>query len=204
MNATKNVFAVLVALGLSILLFSCDKKEDPTENPNGSEFLGGTDQWKIEGDAQGGEIADPFYSPIEGLDNSGYVYATDDVAGGVWYFVAPSKFRGDKSAYFNGNINFWLIQKSALSNQFDGKDIIVDGGAKGKLIYRHFSYPGTSWTFYQIVLNSSDNWLDEFGNKATDAKIQSVLSGITKLSIRGEFETGSDTGGLDSFAFEAQ
>ncbi|MDP1815349.1 MAG: laminin B domain-containing protein [Leadbetterella sp.] len=204
MNATKNVSAVLAALGLSLILFSCVKQEESVESPNGSEFLDGTDQWKIEGDAQGGETLDPFYSPIEGLDNSGYVYATDDVTGGVWYFVAPSKFRGNKSAYFNGTMEFWLIQKSALSNQFYDDDIIIEGGANGKLIYSHSSYPGTSWTFYQIVLNSSDNWLDENGNKATDAKIQSVLSGISKLSIRGEFETGSDTGGLDSFAFEAQ
>lgn len=187
---------------LAISLSSCKKDEEkPTENSNSTEFYEGTDQWKIEGDAQGGEVFDPSYSPIEGLDNTGYVYAEDDVAGGVWYFVAPSKYRGDKSKYFNGEINFWLIQVSALADQFNDEDVIIEGGANEKLIYYHNSYPGATWTNYRIVLNNSSGWLDENGTLATNDKIKSVLSNITKLSIRGEFENGSDTGGLDSFSF---
>tara|TARA_R110000868_G_scaffold408319_2_gene691276 strand:- start:3937 stop:4524 length:588 start_codon:yes stop_codon:yes gene_type:complete len=61
-----------------------------------SGFSEDADGWTIVGDAQGGSNIEASYSPFEGLDDSGYIYAEDRVTGGYWYFSAPEKFRGDK------------------------------------------------------------------------------------------------------------
>ena len=172
-----------------------------TETSNSSDFVTGVDGWTIEGDAKGGTGVIPNFSEINGVGNSGYIYAKDDVTGGVWYFVAPSKYHGDKSTLFNGKIEFYLIQDSSMTNQFDANDVIIEGTGGEKLILKHESYPTNSWTQYKINLNTDSQWLDENNNIASDEKIKRVLSIVSKIMIRGEFEDGEDTGGLDGFKF---
>lgn len=135
------------------------------------------------------------------MDNSGYIFADDDVTGGVWYFVAPGKFMGDQSEFVGGNLDFYLIQKSALSDQFESKDVIIEGGDNQEIYYYHSSYPDTTWTHYEISLDTSAGWMNSSNTDASPSEIQSVLSDVQSLRIRGEFESGPDTGGLDKFQF---
>jgi len=208
MNSKKeNLLNALFISLISVAIIGCSEtteeedKGSSTETSNSSDFITGVDEWTIEGDAKGGTGIIPNFSEINGVGNSGYIYAKDDVAGGVWYFVAPSKYHGDKSALFNGKVEFYLIQDSSLANQFDADDIIIEGTAGEKIVLKHESYPTKSWTQYQVSLNTDSQWLDENNNIASNEKIKSVLSIVSKVMIRGEFETGEDTGGLDGFKF---
>ena len=189
---------------ISVIAFSaCEEEEEEQkeEGSDSSDFIENADGWTITGDAQGGSNIEASYSPFEGLDNSGYIYADDDVAGGVWYFVAPDKFMGDQSEFVGGKLSFYLIQKSALSDQFKSKDVIIEGGNNQEIYYYHESYPDTTWTHYEISLNTSAGWMNSSNTDASASEIQSVLSNVQRLWIRGEFETGPDTGGMDKFQF---
>ncbi|GAA0878114.1 hypothetical protein GCM10009119_10820 [Algoriphagus jejuensis] len=165
-----------------------------------SDFAVDADGWKIIGDGQGGSNLFASYSPFKGLDDSGYIYAKDYVTGGVWYFLAPDKYSGDKSGFYGGEISFWLIQKSNMNNQFKSKDIILKGNGL-EIFYYHDSFPGLDWTSYSVKLDESAAWYIETNKLASKDQIKSVLANITSVMIRGEFQTGADTGGLDQFEF---
>ncbi|MBR9777779.1 MAG: hypothetical protein GYB55_23245 [Cytophagales bacterium] len=46
-------------------------------------------------------------------------------------------------------------------------------------------------------------WLTADNRLASKIEIEEVLSNITLLRIRGEFESGPDTGGLDQFEMKS-
>jgi len=139
------------------------------------------------------------------LDNSGHIFAEDDVTGGVWYFVAPSQYRGDKSAFYGGSLEYYLRQ-SAVSSQFAARDIIIESDENSFLIYTYpdAEYPGVDWTKYEIDLVAGPAWTDENDIEVTADEMRQILSNITKLSIRGEFRAGSDTGRLDQFSYKPE
>jgi len=196
----KNIFLI----SLVVLSTGCGDDEDVKEETISSDFVSGVEGWEIEGDAKGSQGVIPNFSEINGVGNSGYIYAIDDATDGVWYFLAPSKYLGDKSKFFNGKIEFYLIQDSLMADQFDDNDLIIEGVSGKKIIYKHENYPTQTWTKYQIKLNSDSQWVDENGDIASDENIKAILSNITKIMIRGEFEDGLDTGGLDGFKFIKQ
>jgi len=201
----KNHFEVLkkiFLITLVVLSTGCgDDDKKVKETIISSDFVSGVDDWKIEGDAKGSEGVIPNFSEINGVGNSGYIYAKDDATGGTWYFIAPSKYHGNKSEFFNGKLEFYLIQDSNMANQFKDDDLIIDGVSGKKILYNHDNYPNKTWTKYQINLNSDSQWVNENGDIASDEEIKNVLSNITKIMLRGEFEDGEDTGGLDGFKF---
>ncbi|NNF21374.1 MAG: hypothetical protein HKN67_05500 [Saprospiraceae bacterium] len=198
--------SLLLMVGFALICTSCceifDSCDDDDQDPEIeiSGFENDVDGWTITGDAQGGSNIEASYSPFNGLDNTGYIFAEDDVTGGVWYFSAPDKFLGDQSSLFGGDMSFWLIQDSAMSSQFESKDIILQGDGK-EIYYLFDSYPGLAWTKYRVKVSSSSNWFNLSNQQATDSEIQSILSNITGLFIRGEYESGPDTGGLDQFEY---
>jgi len=201
-SKTENILNVLLASLISLIAIGCtdDRDEEAAEETsNSSEFLTGVDGWTIEGDAEGGTGVIPNFSEINGVGNSGYIYAKDDVAGGVWYFVAPSKYHGDKTIFFDGKVEFYLIQDSSMQDQFFADDLLIEGVAGERIALRFDSYPKENWTKYQFFLSSKSQWRDESDNIASNNKIKRVLSSVSKIMIRGEFEDGPDTGGLDGF-----
>jgi hypothetical protein len=166
--------------------------------PVRSTFEKGIDGWRIEGDAQGGSSY-PDYVETGG-NPGGHIKAVDDVQGGVWYWVAPANFRGDKSGFYGGTLTFDLIQ-SRIVSQFNASDVIVSGGELD-LVYDfggQETHPRTDWTVYSVTLHESGDWVvDGTGNQATAEEIRTVLADITRLHIRGEYISGSDTGFLDN------
>ena len=157
---------------------------------------GGDDGWLIFGDAEGGRGEPDFVA--SGGNPGGHVSADDDVQGGTWYHQAPFKYHGDFSGAYGMTFTFDLKQ-STLASQFDSNDVILTGGGV-TIAVDAGSNPGTAWTSYTVVLDESAGWaLDVWdGTPATQADIQTVLSDLTDLRIRGEFVVGADTGGLDN------
>lgn len=196
----------LVMLSLIVASFQSCKKEDTPASPStivSDAFKTDAAGWTITGDAQGGYAA-ASYSPNGGVTD-GYIYADDDVTGGTWYYRAPARYLGDKSSYYNETLQFSLFQHDDLSDPFEDRDIILESA--NKVIYCQLpKHPDTTWTDYKIIINESAGWVigDTYGSTdtATQADIKEVLSNLTGFYIRGEFETGPDTGGMDNISIE--
>lgn len=155
--------------------------------------------WRVSGDAQGSSNL-PTYSPTAGI-TTGYVFAKDDVAGGVWYWQAPAKFLGDQSAAYGQSLDFSLRQVITGSPApFDSEDVILNGPAGLRLCFDTPANPTADWTAYSIPLVASAGWRVSSltGPVATEAQFQAALTNLTSLFIRGEFQTGPDTGSLDN------
>ena len=149
--------------------------------------------WTIAGDAQGASVLPDYHAT--GGNPGGYISATDNVQGGVWYYKAPEKFRGDFQSGYGTNLTFDLRQ-SSLSSQFNAVDVYLRGGGL-ELTFDTPNNPGTNWTPYSIGLTESSGWLLS-GVAPTQPEMLQVLGNVTDVQIRGEFVTGSDVGSLDN------
>jgi len=109
-------------------------------------------------------------------------------------FIAPPAFHGNFSSYYNGNITFDLRQTTSTTAVAMAEVLITDGT---NVIYYFpptpFNPLTTGWTTYSVTLNSvSGYWKtanSSTGPAATQAQIQTILSNITNIGIRGRFNT---------------
>ncbi|HTO14750.1 MAG TPA: laminin B domain-containing protein [Edaphocola sp.] len=203
-------FSLLIC-SFSILFTACEKDDsDKLPAIQQDQFKVDANGWSIIGDAQGGYVA-ASYSPNGGVED-GYIYAIDDVVGGVWYFNAPSAYLGNKSNYYDATLSYSLFQDSKMRDQFLFEDIVFSSDSL-KLFYMYDSkekFPKKEWTKYSIKINeNTPGWYvgtykDSYNGPikpysvATKQDMEKVLSNLTSFIIRGEFETGDDTGGLDN------
>ena len=165
-----------------------------------STFDTSTDGWKVEGDAQN-LTAIPVFKPTGG-NPAGYAYSKDDATGGVWFWVAPKKYLGNKCNAYGKNFTFDLFTTDD-SKPFNNSDIII--ASPGAILYYDTQYnPGLTWTNFSVQLDETDNWHYNSlsGPLATKAQIQQVLMNVTAIKIRGEFQIGPDAGGLDNVRME--
>lgn len=157
-----------------------------------SRFDSGIDGWSFVADVK------EFDWIPSGGNPGGFLQAVDYAHGDTWYFVAPEKFLGDKSAYIGGTLSFDLKQ-DPITSQFDQSDVLITGGGR-TIAFDTEENPGLDWTSYSVTLDTSTDWRlgDIWGEAASQAEIDAVLADIDSLWIRGEFVTGADTGGLDN------
>jgi predicted ribosomally synthesized peptide with SipW-like signal peptide len=185
----------------------CGENEIPSEPPDESpetDFEDGEEGWTLIGDSTTVDA-----QIVESGGNPGaYLEATDQVAGGTWYWNAPASFLGDQSAFAGGSLAYDL-QQAPRSSQFVNDDIVLEG-AGTTLVYRYASqaeYPAETpaWSEYDIPLDPSAGWTvgTNAGPAATTTEIESVLGDLSSIRIRGEFRSGADTGGLDNPRFVA-
>jgi hypothetical protein len=175
----------------------------PAETPDfigpeiSSTFDANTEGWSFIADVR------EFDWIASGGNPGGYLEAVDFTTGEVWYFVAPTKFLGDKTAYSGGTLQFDLKQ-SSTSSQFDSEDVVISGGGL-TIVIDLAGNPDVDWTHYSIHLDTTSDWRigTLSGAMATQAEIDAVLSNITNLHIRGEYVSGSDTGGIDNVVMSA-
>lgn len=158
-----------------------------------STFDTDNEGWSVIGDAPANAV---YHST--GGNPGGYISSKDYVTGGVWYWEAPSAFLGNMSGAYGQSLSYDLRQ-SYLTSQFERDDIFLIGNST-TLAFDTSYNPGTTWTSYSVVIDENSGW--RIGNLsgvlATQADIQSVLSSLDTLRIRGEFRTGTDTGSLDN------
>lgn len=163
-----------------------------------STFDAGPDGWAVGGDATS---TAPTYSAAGG-NPTGYIRANDTVSGGTWYFIAPAKFLGNAAAAYGQNLSFDLTQQiTGGPDPFNNSDVLLTGAG----ISLAFDTPVNPayyplWTSYAVPLRASAGWrvTNLTGAPATEAQMQAVLANLTALRIRGEYQTGADTGGLDN------
>ena len=168
----------------------------PAANPNvtiSSTFDTGMDGWSSVGGADSLAWKDTGGSP------DGYLEGTDSDASPIWYFDAPGKFLGDRSAYYGGIMSF-AIRKSS----FDGtlattdEDVLLTGG--GLTLAIKTTFTSGPWVTFNLKLSDLGSWRvgSWAGSSATEAQIRTVLQDLQSIRIRGDYY-GADISGLDSF-----
>lgn len=156
-------------------------------------------------DAQGWKAilgADVEYRSMGG-NPGGYVSATD-IPGlqMTWYWEAPARYQGDRSAYSGRTLTFDLKQ-SLSSEDFDAADVSLLGGGL-ELVFDLPNSPGKDWTSYTVPLDGGNRWHTierRVSRPATIDDMRVVLTSLTYLRIRGEYALNVDTGGLDNVIF---
>jgi hypothetical protein len=163
-----------------------------------SGFDASADGWTITGDAQASSVA-PDYSGVGG-NPDGLISAVDDVTGGTWYFTAPSKYLGDATRFYGSDLKFDL-KVTEITSPFAAPDVLLVGGGI-TAAYDCTPDPGTDWTTFTVPLSESGWTLTDLDGPALTAEqFQAVLADLTSFRIRGEFNTGADTGSLDNVKF---
>lgn len=155
------------------------------------------DGWTAQGDVEG-----PLSWSATGGNPGGHAVIDDRTTGGVTYFVAPAAFLGDRSAALGTDLTFDLMQIYPGSpDQFNSSDVVLQGGGL-TLAYDTPSNPGNGvWTSYAVRLEAPGWKLNTLaGAQATPEQFASVLSDLTALRIRAEYQTGADIGHLDNVA----
>jgi len=188
------------------------KKDSATTGPS-SGFEHDDDGWTVAGDAQSSSVKPDFFGT--GGNPDGLISAKDDATGGVWYFVAPAKYHGAHAAAFGKKLTFDLKTDQIVS-PFSAYDVMLAGGGVTLVTAMpEDPLPVGAWKSYRLPLGEGASWqvaTDETVGPesdltalpaATDAQIQTVLGNVTLFKIRGEYNTGADTGALDNVHFGA-
>lgn len=158
-------------------------------------FEGSAAGWTITGDAQSSSVV-PDYSG-EGGNPDGLISALDDVTGGVWYFTAPERYLGDNTELYGGRLSF-DVAVTAITSPFDSPDVELSGGGL-TIAFDCTPDPGQTWTHYDVPLSEAGWTLTDLAGAAVTAEqFREVLAATTGLRLRGEFNTGADTGKLDN------
>jgi len=131
----------------------------------------------------------------------GYISAKDEEGGETWYYRAPASVLAQLSAAEFGTLTY-SVKQSEIEPGFPDDDVVIVGKA-GRLSYRFDHAPGTDWTTFSAPLSAA-GWTWNWNMRATQEQMKSVLSDPIRLEIRGEYRTGEDIGGLDTFRLSAR
>lgn len=160
-----------------------------------STFDADGEGWTVLGDAES-----LVWRPTDGNPN-GYIAARDRVEGDNWFWVAPAKFHGNMRGAYGSWLMFDLRQDRITQN-FAPDDVVLVGGGI-TLTYDLPNDPSTAWTAYRVALEEA-GWVEAAARTpATREQMQTVLTSLTELRIRGEFFRGTDEGDLDNVTFGA-
>lgn len=162
-----------------------------------STFDTDAEGWSAQGDIEG-----PLTWSAAGGNPGGNVFIDDLTTGGVTYFVAPALFLGNFAGAFGSQLTFDLMQRyPGGPNQFDAEDVILSGGGL-TVVYDTANNPANNgWTSYSVPLSAAGWRLNTLSGIApTEEQFLAVLSNLSSLRIRAEYQTGADVGHLDNVA----
>ncbi|MEQ8364085.1 MAG: gliding motility-associated C-terminal domain-containing protein [Cyclobacteriaceae bacterium] len=154
----------------------------------------------IDGWTAAGSLGDLVSHIPSGGNPGGYISATPTWTGTIgvfpvyFYFSAPTKFLGNFSSYYNGNITFDLRQ-GVLTTAVVRPEVILSDGITPLYYFppTPFNPPTSGWTTYSVTLSASSGYWkttnSDTGPAATALQIQTVLSNITVFAIRGRFNS---------------
>lgn len=139
----------------------------------------------------------------------GYLYAGDG-NGSTTYFIAPEKFRGDKSAYVGGRLSYWLkwelpgSDNGAPFSTLTHPDVEITGVASPLvLVYSsgQDNWPELTWTQRVIDFVPQPGLRVYVAGQgigtaveATEEQIAEVLADIAGIRLRAEYRSGGGAG----------
>jgi hypothetical protein len=150
-----------------------------------------------------------------GGNPAGNLVAPDSFAGTTtWYFSAasdspPSPLLGNHADAYGGALEYDLRIENLAGNYYDTNsdfDVWLIGGGF-TLVYDGGFQPGSSWSHFSIPLVASAGWQKAVvlpsTAPATESELQSALSNITSIQIRGNYTDAATTTHLDNVGFYA-
>jgi gliding motility-associated-like protein len=172
-----------------------------------SDFAANADGWTTPGDAD----ATIQYSATLG-NPTGHVYGSPYVLvlGATtfyvpYYFVAPAKFLGNRSAYYSGTLRYDVQQSSTGTPSQTAEVAIFNNNGIGLYYYptAPFQPPApTGWTTFSVRLNNATGFWkttdSPTGPAATEAQVLAVMSDLATLEIRGLYRQANVTTRLDN------
>jgi laminin B (domain IV) len=195
MRTWTNFRLTLVALAICVAIATGVSVEAASVT---STFNTDADGWSAAGD-----FATPVTWSATGGNPAGTVSIADSVTGGTTYFVAPAKYLGNHLDAYGKSLTFDLKQVIGSANQFDNDDVILTASGL-TLAYNTPSNPALdgSWTSFQVPLTEAGWHVGSIsGAAATQGQFQTVLTALTDLRIRAEYQSGADTDFLDNVQF---
>ena len=196
-TTAKSSFLIPAALALAGVLAA--SAVAATVTVASSTFDADADGWTIQGEAQG-----PDYHATGGTEG-GYISATDPLSTtGTSYWKAPAKFVGSLGQAFNGKLSYDIRDTGALPT-FRDPDVVLRSGSL-VLEYRQKKRPkGSRWTHFNVKLNGKKGWVDgSTGQRATPQQMQTVLSSLDSLLVRGEYRIGPEVFDIDNVVLKAR
>ena len=142
-----------------------------------------------------------FFEYVRSNDSpGGFIRVADMSTGATMYWVAPPKFLGDQSKFYNGTFEFEQRQSTVSRQVTSTQDVILEGDIL-KLTFDVPNNPGSEWTKVSIPLNETAGWVKADGKAPTQIEMLQVLGNILKISMRAEYTTDAETDDLDNVSF---
>jgi hypothetical protein len=169
-----------------------------------SDFSANDDGWLYFDPGTGGN-ASPSYSSTGG-NPTGNISFTTSSGFASFYWVAPSKFQGNRSLSYNQNLTFDLKVSTTGTDNSVGDVVLVGNGLT--LTYQFAAKPTAGvWTSYSVPLLETQwkNGCPTCGT-ATQVQMKQALANVTQLKIRLKYLAGggSYTGQLDNVVLNVQ
>jgi hypothetical protein len=174
----------------------------PAATMVGSTFDAGADGWQV---MDCGNT--PPWSAIgtfavnwqaSGGDPGAFIYRVDPTSN-TYFFDAPSKFLGNKSAYVGEMLTFSLL---TTIDDYNKADVVVLRGAGLAIVAPHGGIPSTgAWHPFSIPLvHTTFRYNSPEGATVTEADFAAVLADLDSLRISAEYgdQAGEETTSLDS------
>lgn len=159
-----------------------------------SSFAAGTQGWTAENGAVN------FHWVAAGGSPDGFIQADDPGGMGLWFFAAPSAYRGNMLAAYGGALFYSLTNNSSAPPVMGSFADVQLLGSNGILLaFGGGPLPG-AWTHYSVDLIADGSWHvgSVGGAVATATDFAGVLGDLKSLRIRGDYRQRMDTTGLDS------
>jgi len=155
-----------------------------------STFDSDHEGWTVTGDVHGFQ-----WLPAEGVP-PGCIKGVDDVSGYTWYFVAPTKFLGDKSGAYGNTLSYDIWISTRDGSPWNDACITLFGPLD--LYYYGLFPPAQAWTYFEVDLTETAGWKKGDGTAPSEQEMRQTLANLTGLRIRAEYRTGDDYAHLDN------
>lgn len=128
-------------------------------------------------------------------NSSGYIGITDN--DNDWTtFAAPSKYLGDKSEWFGGEITLDMLHQTS-GTRIEGPMVFLVGS--GIVLCSPWTIPSDSWRHFSIPLRPAGWHLNTYnGIEPTTEQMVAVLSNLQAMYIIGDFVAGVETTHIDN------
>ncbi len=148
----------------------------------------------------------PYTTPLRTFEaafdassgNSGGCIRYTDFYGDMYFFEAPAKFLGDRSASYGQALEFDIFRQPGDLNQ--DADVVLVGAGITLVIDAGPGPTPDLWTHYAFTLSEGAGWRKDSlsGPAPTEAEFRGLLQSLSALRIRGDHTNGIDTGRLDN------
>ena len=171
-----------------------------------SDFTGGNDNWSAPNSITGLTYNATGGNPTGNVSGTPYFFSLG--AGTVyyaWHFVAPPKFLGNKSAYYNGTLRYEIQLQTAGALNAGNYEVMIGSTSAADTVYyfppASFA-PTNAWSAFFVNFNNSTGYWKRTNSAtapvATEAQIQKILLNMSVLQIRGLYRDANISTRLDN------